>query len=123
MVVTHGCGCIVMHRCNFEIWNLEFELISSIIKLHNMISMETEFSWHCCSLYTWSHVIRTPDQFRWEFNFRNFYVTRDPHVPESIELLRGQDIDFEKNCKNEIDRVHFAELMKFSGLLFNDVVC
>ncbi|XP_068466608.1 probable CCR4-associated factor 1 homolog 11 [Phaseolus vulgaris] len=62
----------------------------------------------------------TSNRFIWEFNFCEFDVTHHPHDPHSIALLRRQGIDFDKNPKFGVSIVRFAELMMFSGLLYNN---
>ncbi|VFR02710.1 unnamed protein product [Cuscuta campestris] len=58
----------------------------------------------------------------WQFNFSDFDWERDLHSSDSIELLRRQGIDFEKNRKEGIDSARFGQLMMSSGLLFNQRV-
>lgn len=62
------------------------------------------------------------NMYIWEFNFSDFDVARDPHSHDSVELLRRQGIDFERNREFGIDTFRFAELMMSSGLICNDEV-
>ncbi|KAG5007833.1 hypothetical protein JHK82_025762 [Glycine max] len=67
-------------------------------------------------------ILGNSNAFIWEFNFRDFNVTRDAHAHDSVELLRRQGIDFEKNRDFGIDSFWFAELMMSSGLVCDNIV-
>ena len=59
----------------------------------------------------------TKYQYAWEFNFKDFDVYNDVQNQKSIELLKSQGINFDKNLKEGIDSADFAALMLKSGLL------
>ncbi|XP_058767608.1 probable CCR4-associated factor 1 homolog 11 [Vicia villosa] len=55
----------------------------------------------------------------WEFNFKDFDVNRDPCNEDSIDMLRRQGINFERNLYHGVDSRRFADLMFSSILVFN----
>ncbi|XP_058731995.1 probable CCR4-associated factor 1 homolog 11 [Vicia villosa] len=55
----------------------------------------------------------------WEFNFCDFDINHDPCNQDSIDMLRRQGIDFNRNFRYGVNSMHFADLMLSSGLVFN----
>lgn len=66
--------------------------------------------------------LATPYRYIWQFNFNDFDVVTDWKAADSIDLLRKQGIDFEKNRTFGIDSVKFVELMMSSGMVCNELV-
>ncbi|TYJ21808.1 hypothetical protein E1A91_A08G087100v1 [Gossypium mustelinum] len=58
----------------------------------------------------------------WQFNFREFNLSKDIFASNSIELLRQCGIDFKKNNEKGIDVKRFGELLMSSGIMLNDDV-
>lgn len=59
------------------------------------------------------------NSYIWQFNFCDFDIDCDPCNQLSIDMLRRQGIDFDRNFRDGVDSVRFAELMLSSGLVFN----
>nr|QCO76331.1 CCR4-associated factor [Tamarix hispida] len=64
----------------------------------------------------------TRNQYIWEFNFNDFDIDRDAYASDSVELLKQQGIDFERNKREGVGSKRFAELMVSSGLVCSDSV-
>ncbi|KAF4374118.1 hypothetical protein G4B88_020510 [Cannabis sativa] len=55
----------------------------------------------------------------WQFNFCDFDINRHRCAHDSIDLLKKQGIDFERNLTHGINSAHFANLMYHYRLVFN----
>ncbi|KAG6482928.1 probable CCR4-associated factor 1 homolog 11 [Zingiber officinale] len=66
-----------------------------------------------CAIYSDGTCVR----YVWEFNFRDFDIIRDRYAPSSVELLKANGIDFQKNQIWGIDSCTFAHHLATSGLL------
>ncbi|KAM6576546.1 hypothetical protein CsatB_028383 [Cannabis sativa] len=55
----------------------------------------------------------------WQFNFCDFDINRHRCALDSIDLLKKQGIDFERNLTHGINSAHFANLMYHYRLVFN----
>ncbi|XP_068651824.1 probable CCR4-associated factor 1 homolog 11 [Aristolochia californica] len=55
----------------------------------------------------------------WEFNFSDFDVSSSLHDPSAISMLKENGIDFERNKREGISSLFFAQLMFSSGLVGN----
>ncbi|XP_075663140.1 putative CCR4-associated factor 1 homolog 11 [Castanea sativa] len=99
----------------------EFDLIRIAGMTHRMVAFNTEFpgvlGLALCDDKGSLPNYGTKYQYAWEFNSRDFDVYNDIQNTESIELLKSQGINFDKNLKEGVDSADFAALMLKSGLL------
>ncbi|MBA0614040.1 hypothetical protein Godav_014374 [Gossypium davidsonii] len=61
----------------------------------------------------------SPFSYIWESNFKDFDINQDHYASDSIELLKRQGIDFEKNKEKGIDSKYFAKKLWDYDLVFN----
>ncbi|MBA0556922.1 hypothetical protein Golob_026987 [Gossypium lobatum] len=61
----------------------------------------------------------SPFSYIWEFNFRDFDINQDCYASDSIELLKRQGINLEKNKEKGIDSKDFAKKLWDYDLVFN----
>lgn len=61
----------------------------------------------------------TNNSYIWEFNFCDFDINNDLYNQDSINMLRRQGIDFDRNLCHGVDSVRFAKLMFSSILVFH----
>ncbi|MBA0738996.1 hypothetical protein Gogos_012303 [Gossypium gossypioides] len=61
----------------------------------------------------------SPFCYVWEFNFKDFNINQGHYANALIELLKRQQIDFEKNKEKGIDSKDFAKKLWDYGLVFN----
>ncbi|PPD83623.1 hypothetical protein GOBAR_DD19452 [Gossypium barbadense] len=61
----------------------------------------------------------SPFSYIWEFNFRDFDINQDYYASDTVELLKRQVVDFEKNKEKGIDSKDFAKKLWDYGLVFN----
>eukprot|EP01064_Diplonema_japonicum_P032385 TRINITY_DN6065_c0_g1_i1.p1 TRINITY_DN6065_c0_g1~~TRINITY_DN6065_c0_g1_i1.p1 ORF type:complete len:445 (+),score=92.81 TRINITY_DN6065_c0_g1_i1:51-1385(+) len=59
-----------------------------------------------------------PGACTWQFNFK-FNLTDDIYAQDSIDLLTGSGIDFDRFARDGIDVATFAELLTSSGLVLS----
>ncbi|KAG8881075.1 hypothetical protein FRB97_000194 [Tulasnella sp. 331] len=62
-----------------------------------------------------------PEPCTWQFNFK-FDLDEDMIAPESVDLLRVANLDFQRHRESGIIPDQFAELLITSGLVLNDEV-
>ncbi|CAK8537825.1 unnamed protein product [Lathyrus sativus] len=58
----------------------------------------------------------------WEFNFSDFDVNHDLCNQDSVDMLRRQGINFERNICHGVDSKRFADLMFSSILVFKESI-
>ncbi|XP_042425950.1 probable CCR4-associated factor 1 homolog 11 [Zingiber officinale] len=89
----------------------EFALIRSAVPFHPFVALIRSVGLTLsdaagnlpCAIYSDGTCVR----YMWEFNFRDFDISRDRYAPSSVELLKA----------NGIDSCRFAQHLATSGLL------
>ncbi|MBA0649255.1 hypothetical protein Goklo_016834, partial [Gossypium klotzschianum] len=120
-----GNKSVVMRWVFAEDLNSELSLIKAAILRYSFVSIDTEFPGtifkpnkqviHEGNLLDFD----SPFSYIWESNFKDFDINQDHYASDSIELLKRQGIDFEKNKEKGIDSKYFAKKLWDYDLVFN----
>lgn len=129
----------------------ELRIIGRVVQRYKFVAMDTEFpgvalkvmgyfqsreDYHYHSLCSNVNMLKViqigftfmdeagnkpPNNWTWQFNFQ-FSLAEDMYAQESIDLLVNSGIQFERQEKEGIDPIKFAQLLTVSGVVLSDDV-